>query len=69
MSETDLRDKIEESPFTLCEVARRTGINKGKLSDISWCKRKRTPGEQAKIEEVLGVKIHFWIDEEPWEPK
>ena len=69
MSETDLRGIIEKSPFTLCEVARRTGINKGKLSDISWCKRKRTPEEQTTLEEVLGEPIHFWNDEPPWEPK
>ena len=67
--QTDLRDKIKKSPFTLCEVARRTDINKGQLSDISRGKRNRTPDEQAKIEEVLGEKIHFWTPIEPWETK
>jgi len=65
--QTDLRDKIKESPLTLCEVARRTGINKGQLSDISRGKRNRTPEEQARLEEVLGEPIHFWNPILPWE--
>ena len=67
--QTDLRDKIKKSPFTLCEVARRTDINKGQLSDISRGKRNRTPKEQARLEEVLGESIHFWNPILPWEPK
>ena len=60
MIETNLRDKIIASPFTLCEVALRADINKGKLSDISRAKRIPTPDEKHRLEEVLGGEIHFW---------
>ena len=61
MVETDTRDKIKDSGLTLSEVARQAKMNKGKLSDISWAKRIPTPDEKAKIENVLGERISFWV--------
>ena len=69
MPESDLRDKIEESGLKQNEVARRTGIPKGRLSEIANGIRNRTDVEQALIEEVLGCEIHFWNPVLPREAK